>query len=71
MIKGFPEQRANITIEMDSNGGVLLREIYTCTNPQCPDKEHMAIVKTPVDALKIIQKWTEQLMIVAAVEGQG
>ena len=70
-VKGFPEQRANITLEMDNRGNVLLREIYTCTNPSCPDATHEDIARTPVEAAKILRKWLEQLLISAEPEGRG
>ena len=68
-MRPIPEQRVNITLEVDSKGGVLLREFYTCTNPHCPDETHEDIARDPVKGIVILQKWIDQLMIFAASQG--
>ena len=68
-MRPIPEQRVSITLEIDSDGGTLLREFYTCTNPDCPAPTHEDIARNPVDGIVILQKWIDQLMIFAASQG--
>jgi hypothetical protein len=70
-MKYTPEQRVSILLEVDGRGGVLLQEIYTCTNSACPEETHEYIARTPLDGIAVLQHWLDQLLVIAPPQGRG